>query len=73
MSLCLTLDEVIELTGKQRPTAQARELDSLGIPYRRRQDGSLLLFRADIPNATEKEGHASPAVRLPPPRGVLAG
>ncbi|KQR62621.1 DUF4224 domain-containing protein [Acidovorax sp. Leaf160] len=41
-------DEVRELTHRERPAAQARALDAVGIPYRRRLDGTLLVIRDDI-------------------------
>ena len=34
--IVLSKDELIQLTGKQRPSAQARVLDAMGIPYRKR-------------------------------------
>ncbi len=47
----LTDDEVRELTHRERPAAQARALDAVGIPYRRRLDGTLLVIRDDIKSA----------------------
>jgi hypothetical protein len=41
----LTPDEIAELTGKQRQAAQRSELDALGIPYKVRRDGSLVVLR----------------------------
>lgn len=35
----LTSDELVELTGKHRKTAQCRSLFRLGIPYKLRDDG----------------------------------
>lgn len=48
----LSADELRELTGKQRADSQARELDHLGITYRRRRDGSVVVLRADLDRAT---------------------
>lgn len=43
--LVLTPEELREVTDKKKPAAQARELDAMGIRYRRRRDGSLCVFR----------------------------
>jgi hypothetical protein len=40
----LGLDQLIELTGRVMPSAQARALDHLRIRYSRRRDGSLLVL-----------------------------
>ena len=48
MSVCLSQAELEELTGYPRPSAQARELDHLGIPYQRRRNGSLIVLRAHV-------------------------
>ena len=73
MSLTLSPEEIAEVTGKQRPTAQARQLETMGYPYRRRSDGSLLVLKADIRNETEEERPTPTRVRLPQTRRVLAG
>jgi hypothetical protein len=44
----LTAEEVAKLTGKLRCDAQARQLDAMGINYRRRTDGSLVVLQAHI-------------------------
>lgn len=49
MSLCLTDKEILELTGKERPAAQARELAHLRIPHERRRDGSIIVYRVHLP------------------------
>lgn len=46
--MILTADEVAELTRRARPTWQARVLDHLGIPYRRRPDGTLVVLKAHV-------------------------
>lgn len=43
--LVLSPQELIEVTGKKRPDAQARELDAMRIPYKPRRNGSLCVFR----------------------------
>lgn len=46
--MLLTRNELRELTGRIQSDAQARELDALGIPYRRRRDGSLVVMRVCV-------------------------
>lgn len=61
-------EDLVKLTGKKRHSAQARVLKALGIEFRPRPDGSLVVFL----NETTQERPASPKVRLPQARGVLA-
>jgi len=49
----LSSEELFELTKKQRFKAQARVLSQLGIPYRERPDGSLVVYRTSL-NAPQK-------------------
>ena len=65
--MILSPDTLRELTGKQKSPAQARVLDALGIPYRRRPDGSIVVFEADIHAPTQNRS-TSPKLRLPAPR-----
>ncbi len=54
----LTEAEIRDLTKKQRCDSQRRELDFLGIPYKVRRDGSLLVLWADVAprgNMVERE------------------
>lgn len=44
----LTAEEVRELTGCQRPSAQERALKHMGIECRRRPDGSVVVLRAVV-------------------------
>jgi len=61
--MLLTPAEIEELTHKERPSWQARELDHLGIPYRQRSDGSLVVLRAHV-EATQDRPRRQPQVRL---------
>lgn len=61
--MILTAKEVADLTGKERPGYQARELDHLGIPYRKRSDGSLLVLWEDV-RATQDVRPREPRLRL---------
>ena len=44
----LSAQEIADLTGKTRAGWQARELEHLQIPYRRRANGSLIVLRAHV-------------------------
>lgn len=46
MTLCLTPEEIEDLTQKKRYSAQIRVLRALGIESRPRPDGSVLVDRA---------------------------
>lgn len=62
-AVILTQQELRELTQKQRPTAQARVLDFMGLPYRVRPDGSLAVLRAQVVAPTS----ANAKLALPEP------
>jgi hypothetical protein len=49
--LFLTHDELVELTDRIQSDAQARELDNMCIPYKRRRDKSLVVLRAAVETA----------------------
>lgn len=63
MSICLSPEELVELTQKTTHAAQVRELIHLGIPYKARRDGTLLVLRIHI-EATQDSGPAKPQLRL---------
>lgn len=44
----LSDEELIDLTGRRQPAAQARVLDGWRVPHLRRPDGSLVVGRAAI-------------------------
>jgi hypothetical protein len=46
--IVLSEQELIDLTEKTRPSAQARVLDFMGIQYRPRPDGSLAVLRIHV-------------------------
>ncbi|MCO6440979.1 MAG: DUF4224 domain-containing protein [Nitrococcus mobilis] len=48
MSLCLTAEEVRQLTGKTRRPAQVRALRLMGIDHRVRPDGSPAVLRSAV-------------------------
>lgn len=70
MNVILTDADLIELTRKTRVSAQARELDALGIPYRRRRDRSIVVMRDDLPirHETTQTPPRTPRLRLPASR-----
>lgn len=65
MALHLSDDELIEITRRKMHTAQARVLAGMGVPYRVRPDGSLLVGRAALeqalcsPSAAQKQASGS--------------
>ena len=61
----LSAAEVVTLTMRKRPSAQARVLDALKIPYRERPDGTLVVFRSAFAGAEESE-KPPPQLHLPP-------
>lgn len=48
MPLCLTDDELSQLTGKSRPSAQLRALRYMAIDHKRRPDGSIVVLRSQL-------------------------
>lgn len=51
MSLLLSDDELQDITHLRQPAAQARFLERMRVPYRRRADGTLLVGRAAMERA----------------------
>lgn len=64
MTLALTSDELIELTGKRRPTAQARVLRAMGIPFLPRPDGTLVVLHANLTVAGVASKAREPQLRF---------
>lgn len=54
----LTAEELVELTHRVKGAWQAKELDRLGIPYRRRSDGTLVVLREDCRLAQDRPSRA---------------
>lgn len=48
MSSILTPEELEALTQRVKPGWQRRELEHLGIPYKPRSNGSLIVFWEDV-------------------------
>lgn len=59
--MILTPEELATLTQRSRPGWQAKQLEHLQIPYRRRTDGTLIVFWEDV----RKQDNAAPARREP--------
>lgn len=51
MTICLTRDELIQITGKKHRDAQLRVLVALGIDYKERPDGEILVLRTLVEKA----------------------
>jgi hypothetical protein len=64
--LVLSPQELIEVTGKKRSYAQARELDAMGIPYKPRRNGSLCVYRihVEVPLPGSVNIQAEPELQL---------
>lgn len=69
--MLVTLKEIEEITKRRRRKAQIKVLIALGIPHQIRPDGSILIYRDHLPNASAQSKQASPSVRLPTSRRVL--
>ena len=67
MSLCLSKEELVMLTGKERFQAQGRVLRHLGICHNTRPDGSIVVDRSHY--ETIVRGAAS--VTPPPKRAAI--
>jgi hypothetical protein len=46
LPLCLTTDEIVQLTGRTRHSAQRRALQFMAIDHKERPDGSLVVLRS---------------------------
>jgi hypothetical protein len=64
MSICLSEEEIRELTRKRQHGAQARELRLLGIPCRLRSDGSLIVLRVHVEVEQARSSSPEPQLRL---------
>jgi hypothetical protein len=62
--MILTPQEIQELTQRNRPGWQARVLEFLGIPFKRRPDGSLVVLRAHVESTQDTRPRRQPVVRL---------
>lgn len=59
MTICLTPEEIFEITRRQKYAAQRKVLNALGIEHKTRPDGSLMVKRSDYdtparPQASKK-------------------
>lgn len=59
-TLHLTDEELLSLTHLRRPSAQARALRAMGMPYRTRPDGTLLVGRTAAERALIGPAPAAP-------------
>ena len=62
--MILTEAQLVELTGRRRPGWQARQLEHLGIPYRRRTDGTLIVLRIHVEATQDIRPRREPQLRL---------
>jgi hypothetical protein len=59
----LSETEIVALTARERHAWQARQLDHLGIPYRRRTDGSLVVLRVHVESVQHQAPKREPRLR----------
>jgi hypothetical protein len=59
----LSRAELIDLTGRRYSHWQARELDHLEIPYKRRSDGTLVVLRKDVEGKQDPQPRREPHLR----------
>lgn len=62
--MILTPEELETLTKRVRPAWQRRELQHLGIPYKPRSDGSLIVFWEDVRGTHTPQPRREPQLRL---------
>lgn len=67
-AIAVTPQDLKTLTDRERPSAQARVLTRLGIPHRRRPDGSLIVLRCHVETVTAARGIVA---RISEPKLVL--
>lgn len=66
--MILSDDQIEQITRRRRAAAQIKQLRALGIPYRLRTDGSIVVFEQDIAAQAGPRGKPAPALRpLPTP------
>ncbi len=53
--MILTPEEIRELTGKKFKALQERELRHMGIPFKTRIDGSLVVMKSDVDKHSREE------------------
>lgn len=69
--MILSPDEIATLTGKTRRPAQRQVLAALGVPFKARPDGSLVVLRASVDvalgynEAARARSSSGPQLRLP--------
>lgn len=63
MSVCLTYEEIVEITGKVRPSAQARVLRAMGIDHIIRPDGSVFVPSVHVEHLFGRGKHSTVAPR----------
>ncbi len=67
----LTPDELRALTCRRQGCAQAKALVVMGIPFRKRPNGSIVVFRADLQTSSGAAGQvASTGTGYQPANGI---
>lgn len=58
--ICLSPNELNQLTNKKQSGAQASALNFMGITHRIRPDGTVMVLRADVVKTAPKDSKTSP-------------
>jgi hypothetical protein len=58
--MMLSAHDLVELTHRTKPAWQARALIQMGIPFRKRPDGTLVVLAEDL---RQDEGKRAPRLR----------
>jgi hypothetical protein len=60
----LTPEALVNFTQQEQPFMQRRELEHLGIPYKVRRDGTLIVLAVHVEGMHHQQPEARPRVRL---------
>ncbi len=64
MTLVLSPQEIIEVTARTKPSSQAKQLTHLGVPFKPRTDGTLVVLRIHVEHLLGAERDLKPEPRL---------
>ena len=64
----LSPEEIVRLTGKRTKPAQARILRHLGIDFRTRPDGEIIVIDQDLPLRVDSEQEVATAFTINGPK-----
>lgn len=64
--MILSDDDLVLLTRRHRVSAQVKVLKAIGVPFRQRPDGSIVVFERDLGSSSSQNGRTGrePQLRL---------